>query len=54
MTATFDRAVQAQDPPLTEAVLRQWLVTYRNFMFTAAPSPVTGGTGSPLNPIATF
>ncbi len=24
------------------------------FMFTAAPSPVTGGTGSPLNPLATF
>jgi kynurenine formamidase len=25
-----------------------------HFMFTAAPSPVMGGTGSPLNPTATF
>jgi hypothetical protein len=24
------------------------------FLLTAAPLPVTGGTGSPLNPIATF
>ena len=24
------------------------------FMLSAAPIPVTGGTGSPLNPIATF
>ena len=24
------------------------------FMFTTAPSPVTGGTGSPLNPVAIF
>ena len=24
------------------------------FLLTAAPIPVTGGTGSPLNPIATF
>ena len=24
------------------------------FLLTAAPMPVTGGTGSPLNPIATF
>jgi hypothetical protein len=24
------------------------------FMLTAAPIPLTGGTGSPLNPIATF
>jgi hypothetical protein len=24
------------------------------FLLTAAPIPLTGGTGSPLNPIATF
>jgi hypothetical protein len=24
------------------------------FLLTAAPFPVAGGTGSPLNPIATF
>ena len=24
------------------------------FLLTAAPLPITGGTGSPLNPIATF
>jgi len=24
------------------------------FMLTAAPLPIRGGTGSPLNPIATF
>jgi hypothetical protein len=28
---------------------RRW-----EFMLTAAPIPVTGGTGSPMNPIATF
>jgi kynurenine formamidase len=28
---------------------RRW-----EFMFSAAPSPVTGGTGSPLNPVAIF
>ena len=28
---------------------RRW-----EFLLTAAPLPVTGGTGSPLNPIATF
>ena len=28
---------------------RRW-----EFLLTAAPIPVTGGTGSPLNPIATF
>ena len=28
---------------------RRW-----KFLLTAAPLPVTGGTGSPLNPIATF
>jgi kynurenine formamidase len=27
---------------------------HRAFLLTAAPIPVTGGTGSPLNPIATF
>jgi len=31
MPDTVDRPVQAQDAPLTEAVLRQWLVTYRNW-----------------------
>jgi hypothetical protein len=28
---------------------RRW-----SFLLTAAPLPVPGGTGSPLNPIATF
>ena len=31
------------------AKLKRW-----DFLLTAAPIPVTGGTGSPLNPIATF
>ena len=29
--------------------LKQW-----EFLLTASPIPVKGGTGSPLNPIATF
>jgi kynurenine formamidase len=33
----------------TAARLNRW-----EFLLTAAPRPVTGGTGSPLNPIATF
>ena len=33
----------------TGAKLKRW-----DFLLTAAPIPVTGGTGSPLNPIATF
>jgi hypothetical protein len=33
----------------TAARLNRW-----EFMFTAAPLPVTGATGSPLNAIATF
>jgi len=33
----------------TSAKLKRW-----DFLLTAAPIPVTGGTGSPLNPIATF
>jgi kynurenine formamidase len=30
------------------------LLNRYEFLFTAAPSPVKGGTGSPLNPLATF
>ena len=33
----------------TAARLKRW-----EFLLTASPIPVTGGTGSPLNPIATF
>ncbi len=33
----------------TAAELGQW-----EFLLTVAPLPVGGGTGSPLNPIATF
>ncbi len=33
----------------TAARLNRW-----EFMLTAGPIPVTGGTGSPLNPIAVF
>ena len=33
----------------TAARLNRW-----EFMLTASPIPVTGGTGSPLNPIAVF
>jgi hypothetical protein len=33
----------------TAAARHRW-----EFLLTAAPLPIRGGTGSPLNPIATF
>jgi len=35
--------------PWMTAARKRW-----EFLLTAAPLPIKGGTGSPLNPIATF
>jgi hypothetical protein len=47
-TPIFDN-VDLEDLSRAAAERGRW-----EFLLTAAPVPVPGGTGSPLNPIATF
>lgn len=56
-------ACQGEQAPdrhrMTAADIERWMTELSNwgrweFLLTAAPLPVQGGTGSPLNPIATF
>ncbi|MEO8631666.1 MAG: cyclase family protein, partial [Betaproteobacteria bacterium] len=47
-TPMFDQC-ELEDLSKAAAARKRW-----TFLFTAAPIRVTGGTGAPINPIATF